>query len=232
MTAALVELASTAAPLALSMAVVLAGARVREVRRRRDLNRSLHELRRPLQALLLGGRRDHLESAIEALGELDRRVNGEPERPAPRPVDGRSLVAAACDRWRDAARFRGGDLSFDWGGGLVTLDADPSWLARALDNLLANAVEHGGGRVQVRASLCPGGLRIRVLSGGGEAMTRRGPRPRDPRRGHGLAIAREIARVHRGSLDARARADGFVAALELPVRGQRSPRAVRLAAAR
>ena len=47
-------------------------------RRRRELNRSLHELRRPLQALALSNGRDYeaadgfLDLAMSALGDLDR----------------------------------------------------------------------------------------------------------------------------------------------------------------
>src|SRR6185503_12623550 len=79
------EAAPVAFPLVLSFATVVAAERVRMRRRRESLNRSLHELRRPLQALVLQARsapgigerrRGQLELALDALAGLDRQVNG------------------------------------------------------------------------------------------------------------------------------------------------------------
>ncbi|UJA19846.1 HAMP domain-containing histidine kinase [Thermoleophilia bacterium SCSIO 60948] len=216
------ELATAAGPAALSMAAVVLGARVRGDRRRRDLNRSLHELRRPLQALVLGGSRDHLERAIDALAELDRRVNGEDEHFEPRPVGGRDIVERAAERWRDAARRRGGDVRVEWAAGEVILAAEPRRLAAALDNLLANAIEHGRGRIDVLASVSPIGLRVAVVND--PRMIRRPRPPRlDPRRGHGLWIARSIAQAHRGDLRCGLSEGRHLAALELPVIAERAP---------
>ncbi|HEX2372295.1 MAG TPA: hypothetical protein VHI33_06730, partial [Solirubrobacterales bacterium] len=74
-------------PLALTAAAILARERVRGGRRRGALNRALHELRRPLQALALGagdGPRDDrsvngdgpgkLELALSALDDLDHEL--------------------------------------------------------------------------------------------------------------------------------------------------------------
>lgn len=216
-----VELAAAAGPAALSMAVVVTGTRIRSGLRRRDLNRSLHELRRPLQALALGGSPEHLERAMDALGDLDRRVNGESESFAPRPLPGRELVERAAERWRDMARQAGGDVRVVWAAGDVRVAADPSRFGAALDNLLANAVEHGRGPVDVSAALCPAGLRIVVSNRrrGGTLKTRRG----DPRRGHGLGMVRRIARAHRGELHREFRDERHLAILEIPVIAQIAP---------
>lgn len=218
----LAELVAAAGPAALSMAVVAAGTRVRGGRRRRDLNRSLHELRRPLQALALGGPRDHLERAIDALADLDRRVNGDPEHFEPRPVAARELVERAAGRWRDRARRGGGDLCVRWAAGEVEVAADPARLAAALDNLLANAVEHGSGHVEVLAAICPVGLRLTVINER-SAPRRRPARRLDPRRGHGLAVARSVARSHRGVLRCEFLGGRHRAILEVPVIGERAP---------
>ena len=49
----LAELGAACWPLGLTLAAVVVGDRIREARRRAGLNRALHELRRPLQSLVL-----------------------------------------------------------------------------------------------------------------------------------------------------------------------------------
>ena len=91
---AIADSAAVAWPLALTCATVSVAERVRGARRRERLNRALHELRRPLQALTLARSADaapapgdQLGLALEAVAELDREVNGG-DRPATRVVDG------------------------------------------------------------------------------------------------------------------------------------------------
>jgi hypothetical protein len=97
-------------PLGVTLAVVLVGDRVRESRRRAALNRALHELRRPLQALVLSpaaspeAGSQAVRAAIAALGDLDREINGGPRPFAPRPVACRALVQAAVERGRGSPR--------------------------------------------------------------------------------------------------------------------------------
>ena len=88
---------------------------------RRELNRALHELRRPLQALSLveegdgppaasppgAARRGLLELARSAVGELDRIVNGGAVPSVPSRVSCRELVLASLERWRGAAARAG-----------------------------------------------------------------------------------------------------------------------------
>ena len=111
-------------PVAISCATVVAADRVRMRRRRQLLNRSLHELRRPLQALVLqarsgpgigDGRRGQLDLALEALAGLDRQVNGGPEPPRSELVEAGSLAREAVARWRAAVALAGRRIEFAWG---------------------------------------------------------------------------------------------------------------------
>ena len=108
-------------PLALACATVVVAERVRTRRRRERLNRALHELRRPLQALVLrsagaraGGSAGHLELALEALADLDREVNGGARRRR-RSRDGRDLAARVRSTAGDrAAALAGRRLELAW----------------------------------------------------------------------------------------------------------------------
>jgi signal transduction histidine kinase len=211
-------------PLAATMAV-LTGARIREARRRLRLNRALHELRRPLQALALspggagGGGSGPLDLALAALDDLDGAVNGS-ERPIrPRPVACRALVADALERWRAPAARAGRSLVLEWRAGAAIVYADPARVAQALDNLIANALEHGGLRVRVAASISAVGVRIVVAN---ERASARGAR-RDPRRGHGLEVVRRTAAAHGGRFALRAHGSTVAASLELPLAPMPAP---------
>lgn len=216
------ELVPSLWPLMATM-VLLTGARMWEARRRLALNRALHELRRPLQALALapaGGLRrgspaaaGSLDLALAALDDLDGAVNGSPPPIRPRPVVGRALVAGAIERWRGPAARAGRSLALEWRAGAAILLVDPARVAQALDNLLANAIEHGGLRVRVDGSISAVGVRIVVASEGASNVRR----SRDPRRGHGLAVVRRVAAAHGGRFALGTGPSGVVAALELPL---------------
>lgn len=204
---------------------------------RRRLNRALHELRRPLQALALleapGGeessrmpaaaRRGLVELAASALAEVDRAVNGgEPVRER-RRVCCRELVLASIERWRAAAEPAGG-IRVYWDAGPAHVLGDPVDMAQALDNLIANALEHGGPPLVVTGAEVAGRLRITVANGRADARARAGtPAPGasigegDPRRGHGVAVVSAVAAAHRGRFALCRTGSGCVAALELPL---------------
>jgi hypothetical protein len=106
-------------PLALTVAAFLVRERVRGGRRRGALNRALHELRRPLQALALGANDasgdggsangdgpGKLELALAALDDLDHELNGGEPPLRMHPVVCRTWVEGALGRWRG----RGGAL--------------------------------------------------------------------------------------------------------------------------
>ncbi|HEY7256203.1 MAG TPA: ATP-binding protein [Solirubrobacterales bacterium] len=202
--------------------------------RRAALNEALHELRRPLQALALAvgpGRSGlgHVETSLllvtAAVDRLDEEINGRGVRSASRPLPVRPLLEAAVGRWRSRARLANGELSFV-GAPPVSIVGDPVGLSQALDNLIVNAIEHGGPAVDVGARRVGHRVRIAVAdSGRAEPPASRRASPAEVlaritgrrRRGHGLGVVRRVAAEHRGRFQLR-RADlGSVATLELPV---------------
>jgi signal transduction histidine kinase len=226
-------------PLAASTAAVAVRG-IREGRRRTAINEALHEVRRPLQALALapadGGssRRapaadGSLQLAAVALERLDREVNGRPPVAARATVPAEPLLRAAVGRWRARAALGGARLELRWLAGGAAIEADRCAIAQALDNLIVNAIEHGGGRVAIEARPCRGRLRISVSDSGrvaGRGRTRR--RGVDPlarlsgrrRRGHGLRVVRRTAAEHAGEFHLRFGARGAEAVLELPLVGR------------
>ncbi len=108
--------------------------------------------------------------------------------------------------------------------GATTVLGDPQALARAVDNLVANALAHGAPPVEITVSGADGRARLTVAdSGPGLAAEQaeaafgrfwRGPdAARRPGSGLGLAIVRDIARAHGGDV----RVAGARFTLELPV---------------
>lgn len=216
-------------PMAISMALVVAGGRVAEVRRRRTLNERLHELRRPLQALALAAKPpgpdgpDPLELALAALRDLDREVNGGGIEFRRRPVEARMLALAACERWRVRAAGAGRRIAVRWRCGDAVADVDPLRVSQALDNLIANALEHGGGPITLEGVRHGDRIDLVVRDTGG-SETGRLREHADPRRGHGLRITRRLARQNGGELRVRGRGrSGTAASLVLPLIPERPP---------
>jgi signal transduction histidine kinase len=200
-----------------------------ELRRRAALVAdAAHELAGPLTAISLGiealRRQPAARRRADALGvELCRlqvaaedaaaaaRGRRAPPRPAPVPL--RDLAARSSDAWRPAAERRGGRVSFDWKADGVSVAADRRRLAQAFGNLLANAVEHGGGEIVVRGRRSGDGLRVEVEDAGGLTPATAG----GARRGRGLGIASRALRHAGGRLTSVDRPDGGrVVTVELP----------------
>lgn len=194
---------------------------------KRELNRALHELRRPLQALILleetsgrpaaappvASRRGLLELATGALRELEGALNGETVEGRRVRFSCREAVMASLERCGSAAAKVGG-IRVYWDAGPAPVEGDPARVAQALDNLLANAVEHGGPPIVVTGARVAGRLRITVANGFGD----RAPLPAgDPRRGHGTEIVTRVAAAHGGRFALCHTGRGCVAALELPL---------------
>jgi signal transduction histidine kinase len=211
-------------PLALTVAAFLVRERVRGGRRRGALNRALHELRRPLQALALGAddaSRDggsanrHGPGKLAALDDLDHELNGGEPPLRMRPVVCRTWVDGALGRWRVAAGRSGSPVELRWCAGSATVLADPRRLAQALDNLIVNAIEHGGPPIRVVGSVSAASVRIEVVDGGcgvvGPTRRARG------RRGHGLEVVARVAAQHGGRFMVSHGRRRTVAALELPL---------------
>ena len=233
----MIELAQIVAgwPLAASMAATVAAQGLRAGKRRSALNQALHELRRPLQAVALaagpqpamtGGGEDPIELAAAALERLDREINGGPLAPSRGPLDGRSLVQAAVGRWQARARLADGSLELRWNAGKAVVRGDRSALAQALDNLIVNAIEHGGPTIVIAARRRQGRLRIAVVDSGRSwrpHSRRNNPADvlarlsRRHRHGHGLVVVRRLVAAHDGRFALRRSARGSLAVLELPL---------------
>jgi signal transduction histidine kinase len=177
-----------------------------------------HELRGPLQVIALAAEADarrgpadargladlsvELERARVALADLAAARSGRRSASAPEPVRLDRLVWRAATASDLAARRAGGGVHLDWSAGPITVNADRGRLAQALGNLLANAVEHGGGQVRVVGRRTRRGIRVEV---------------RDSGRGHGLAIAAKAVRDSGGTLKAARAGAGTAVAIELPI---------------
>jgi signal transduction histidine kinase len=234
---------ATGWPLAVTLATVVAAQGLRSGRRRHALNEALHELRRPLQAIALAGGGEArpapvVESSVRlaaaALERLDREVNGGGLQRPPETIELRALVEAAVRRWKARASLAGGSLSLRWRAGRAVVVGHRVELAQALDNLLVNAIEHGGPAISVDARPHRGNVRILVADSGrasrpaarrdapGEVIARLAGRRR---RGHGLAVVRRVAAAHDGRFALRRSERGSLALLDLPLAEKRNPAA-------
>jgi hypothetical protein len=197
----------TAAVVILLMALIALGRRVvSDAERMRLVAEAEHELRGPLQAIAFAIDGDafatELDRARIALADLTAARSGR------RSAGSRELVRLDRLVWRAAtasdlaARRVGGGVHLDWAAGPVAIHADRCRLAQAIANLLANAVEHGGGKVRVSGRRTKRGIRVEI---------------RDSGRGHGLTIAAKAVREAGGSLTAARAGSGTAVAIDLPV---------------
>lgn len=213
--------------------------------RREGVARALHEARGGLCAASLGlqlaGRLEELPPArVRALElELGRAALALEDLERRRPplarelVDVRELVADSVEAWRPAAASRGAGLRLSFGDGDAEVVGHRLRLARATGNLIANAIEHGGGIVEVRGCVDRGAVKVEVTDSGAglpapvaELMSgsRRGrggrgcgSRRGTGARGRGLSIASEVAQAHGGRLAAAPSDRGARLVLELPL---------------
>jgi signal transduction histidine kinase len=209
-----------------------------QLRRRRELvARACHELRGPLTAAHLalhsGARRGEapparlaavdreLDRAAVALEDLAAARHGRRAPDRDEPVDVGDLLAYQALTWRMVAGVFGCRLELGESASGAVVRGDRVRLTQAIGNLVANALEHGDGRVRLLARAQGDRVRIEVADEGpglpapvGD-LTRR-PRAGRGRRGRGLAIAADIADRHGGRLVAAPTARGARVALELP----------------
>jgi len=228
-----VELAEVAAGLPLAASFALAGGinTLREGRRRTALNEAMHELRRPLQTLSLALPTDpargeavnsSLRLAAAALDRLDREINGDSPDFAVGCVPVKSLLEEAVQRWGPQAAMAGGGIRLRWLSDEQWVEGDRIELVQAVDNLISNAVDHGGGSVTIEGCRDGAWLSISICDFGGEANEMRRPhrRPRHgsrSRHGHGLRVVARVARAHGGSFVLRWAGRGTEARLRLPL---------------
>lgn len=204
------------------------------LRRRLELvAQAAHELRGPLTAVSYavaalrreaGGVRRALrfESELErmriGLEDLDAARAGRRAPARPQAVRLEQALDRAAASWRPAlGAGRGLRVRWEAGGALVR--ADRTRLAQALGNVMANAVEHGSGTIEVRAVRRDDrSVRVEVSDEGPAVRQGRRRRPA-PGRGRGLGIASRAVREAGGRLELDRRPDGTTAAIELPLAG-------------
>jgi signal transduction histidine kinase len=201
-----------------------------ELRRRaRLVADAAHELRGPLTAISLGvealrrqpAARHRAEALATEVGRMqmaaeDAAAAAGGRRAVARPgrLDLERLLRGSGEAWQPVAGRRGGRVTFDLRAGAATVHADRRRLAQAFGNLLANAVEHGGGEIVVRSRPAGDAVRVEVEDRGTGAQAR----SRRPGRGRGLAIATRGLEQAGGTLASVDRpGGGRLTVAELPV---------------
>jgi K+-sensing histidine kinase KdpD len=147
----------------------------------------------------------------------------------------RPLLEAAVGRWAARAALGGRSLRLRWRAGEAEVLGDRSLLAQALDNLIVNAIEHGGPDVVVAAAVNGDELRLAVIDRGrrGRRAASRhrhgaGPGARFSgrrRHGHGLKVVRRTATAHEGDFSLHVSAQQTRAVLALPLTAAAAARA-------
>lgn len=140
-----------------------------------------------------------------------------------------ALVAGVAERHQGAAARVGVRLTTRLGDAAVRVPGDPELLRRALDNLVQNALRHSprAGEVRLSVRRRHDAARVRVRDDGPGihaddrelvfAAGERGRAPRGAGQGLGLAIARQIAEAHGGSLVLEPLGPGASFRLTLPL---------------
>ncbi|KQP35538.1 HAMP domain-containing sensor histidine kinase [Pseudorhodoferax sp. Leaf274] len=199
-----------------------------------------HEIRNPIAAMrlkaenaLAGAPARHGEALAAIVGQIDR-LDGlvqsllalvQPVQLAAHCVDLPAWLAERLAGVERQAAQRGVRLALRHAGP-AQARLDPVHLARAVDNLLDNAVRHApaGGEVLLSAARTPAGaLLIAVDDDGPGVPDALQPQLFEPfatgradGTGLGLALAREVALAHGGELRHVARAPGARFELEMP----------------
>ncbi len=202
--------------------------------------RACHELRGPLTAVRLGlslsTRTGELGAtrlraidtelrratlALDDLAETRQRPVGEPRLRDAQDVPMSRLLADAVQAAAGRAAVAQTTVEGGWDGVEAIVWGERLRLAQAVGNLIANAIEHGGGAVRIRGGLRDGMARIEVADDGPGlpapvAELARRPRAGRGTRGRGLAIALAVARAHGGTLGAAPVRGGGKVVLILP----------------
>jgi signal transduction histidine kinase len=226
--------ALAATGLAFSLAAAL------ELRRRRELvARACHELRGPLTAvrLSLATMERRLEAPLDRIAALDlelRRAclalddfaaarSGKRVIDRTEPVEVAELLEEQFESWHIVAGAFDSHVALGARLPGALVHGDRLRLAQAVANLVANALEHGPGLVELAARRVDDRhIRIEVIDEGPGlpapvSQLTRGARGGRGNRGRGLAIAAEIAERHGGRLVAAPAVRGARIGLELPV---------------
>jgi len=222
----------------------VAAASWREMARRSEqVVRALHEVRRPLTAARLGlhglgagdRTRERRAMAVDrelrrlafTLEDLDAARVGREAREEAETIELGELLTDAAVAWAPVARAFGAEVAVDAPDAVAMLRGDRMRLTQACGNLLANAIEHAGGHIELRGRTFGERVRIEVVDEGPGlpapvAQLTRAARAGRGSRGRGLAIASEIAARHGGRLAAAPSPRGARITLELPTAGPRA----------
>ena len=214
----------------------LLAVRVAHARRWELVGRACHEVRGGMTAARLGlhlarlGRtpalapvEGELERVVLALDDLQFGRVGEEES----VFDVGALAREVARGWAPVARRQGATVCV--GAGTAWVRGDARRMGQAVRNLLANASEHGGGRVELTVRVERGRVRVSVEDGGrglpapvaellrgAERRRRRLGPHRVEARGHGLPVIADVARRHAGTLTSAPSARGARLVLDLP----------------
>ena len=163
---------------------------------REAINRQLHDIRRALQLIALcPDPPPELAELADAVAGIDAIVNnrGRQARRARGQVTELSLlIAEVAERFRLAGLARPGQIRLELPPAGIDASIEPAKARRALANLVANALEHGGGRVTVSAGTDRGRPMVTVATS----------------RGRGHAIVGDIAESAGGSFGFSRQKDG------------------------
>ncbi len=191
-----------------------------------------HELRGPLATVSLAlsslrrepdgpSRAMPFETELErmraGLADLDAARAGQRAPARPVVVSLERLLRGAVDGWRPIAWANGRDLRLRWEAGGAEVLADRGRISQALGNLVANAVEHGSGPVELHAArMRDQAVRVEVRDSGPSFRGSLSQRPlRD--RGRGLGIVARAVEEAGGKLTVEHHHDGTTAAVEFPL---------------
>jgi signal transduction histidine kinase len=160
-----------------------------------------------MSAARLAVLRDAYERARGVACDLEA-VRGAPATaPGQRPetFDLQQVAGRVVEAWNCDLSEHGRAVMLDWRAGTALVQGYPTRLSQALHNLVANAVEHGRGRVTVLGRSAGPCVVVSVLDRGAGLdrvqPVRRG-RARQGSRGHGLVVARHAVELHGGTLRA------------------------------
>jgi signal transduction histidine kinase len=174
-----------------------------------------------------------LGAILEQIQRVERQLSGllaltQPVRIDAHAVDLRSWLAERVEWHQDAAARAGIALALECADSLSAQACfDAEQLARAIDNLILNALLHtqSGGHVTLRAARPAAALRIEVIDDGPGVPHAERERIFEPfvtghaaGSGLGLAVVREIAAAHGGRAFYEARERGACFVIEIPWR--------------
>lgn len=239
--------------LAIGAALAAGAARYRMAKLAEAVARTCHEVRGPLTAVRLGltlaARTGQLVdarmSAIElelgratlALEDLSR-ARG-PSGPTGQPlerIDVAQLLTESIEAWRGFAAAHAARVRLLECRDRPAVLGERLRLAQAVGNVIANAIEHGGGEIDVSCRVTQTWLAIEVQDDGpglpvpvSDLADRRvlwaawRNRRNSGRRGHGLAIASAVAAAHGGRLASAPSERGARLVLEIPLASPTTP---------